>query len=293
MSNGFLVTLGDNTIDVNDAVAPTGPSTFTAGQVLGRGSVEWRNGGNSARVTGNFVMGEDGNVYFVPDVSVPSRALGGTARVFSYSGNQPTVPCFVAGTLIDTPTGPVAVETLAAGDLVTVHGSAPQPILWTGARDLTPSYVRRVPVCKPIELCFGSTNTRLRVSPQHALYVRIDGQPLLVRARQLVRLNTLGARPMCGIRQISYHHLLLPSHGIIKANGVWCESLLPGPCTYSGLTPAARRDLLQATGDAYGPAYAPYSTLPALRAFSAGDLVRAFLDTNATHSAQTYFAHTV
>ena len=46
------------------------------------------------------------------------------------------IPCFTAGTLIDTPSGPRAVEELRPGDLVTTRDHGPAPLLWAGASRL-------------------------------------------------------------------------------------------------------------------------------------------------------------
>lgn len=155
MPNGFLVTLGDTTIDPGDAVAPTGPSSFAGSTYLGNGSVQWVNGGSSWTTTGDFYFATDGSVYFTPFSTPHPSAQGGTATVQSYSGSQPSVPCFVSGTLIDTPDGPRPVETLVAGQHVTVHGHAPQPILWHGHRDMEQSALQSLPAGLPIELKFN------------------------------------------------------------------------------------------------------------------------------------------
>ncbi|MEZ5716615.1 MAG: Hint domain-containing protein [Paracoccaceae bacterium] len=40
--------------------------------------------------------------------------------------------CFARGTLIETPAGPQAIETLKAGDLVNTLDAGPQTIRWIG-----------------------------------------------------------------------------------------------------------------------------------------------------------------
>ena len=44
-----------------------------------------------------------------------------------------TAPCFTAGTLIETPRGAVAIETLQVGDRVMTLDRGPQPLRWIGA----------------------------------------------------------------------------------------------------------------------------------------------------------------
>lgn len=48
-----------------------------------------------------------------------------------------TVPCFAAGTMIRTPAGDVAIETLRVGELVMTLDGGPQPVRWIGSRKLT------------------------------------------------------------------------------------------------------------------------------------------------------------
>ena len=52
-----------------------------------------------------------------------------------------------------------------------------------------------------------------------------------------------------GVRQVEYHHLLLPRHALIQAEGAWCESLYPGPMATAALGLAARASLARAVHD--------------------------------------------
>jgi hypothetical protein len=49
----------------------------------------------------------------------------------------------------------------------------------------------------------------------------------LIRARHLAEWG-LGAHVARGIRTVTYHHILLARHGLLKAEGAWAESLYPG-----------------------------------------------------------------
>ncbi|MFK7939120.1 MAG: Hint domain-containing protein [Roseovarius sp.] len=280
MPDGFLVALGNDTIDPGDAVAPTGPSTFIGAQFLGTGIVRWSNGGNSSATSGDFFLADDGSVYFVPDFGPIAGVQGGTSSVQSFSGSQPPVPCFVSGTMIDTPDGSKPVETLVVGQYVTVYGHAPQPILWHGHRDIKRPALQRLTAGLPIELKFNGGLCKLKVSPQHAIYLDFPNGGMLVRAQQLLRLRRLGARQMRGVRRLRYHHLLLPRHHLVRANGIWCESLYPGPRACAGFSQDQRDGLLAFNVGDYGPPAAPYAKIKELRDLTGRDFERLLAMTN-------------
>ncbi len=280
MPDGFLVTLGDDTIDPGDSVAATGPSTFFGSTFLGTGFVRWTNGSTTSGRSGDFFLADDGSVYFVPNVNPSAGAQGGTATVVSYSGSQPPVPCFTSGTLIGTPAGPKPVERLVVGELVTVRGGPPQPILWLGHREIEKAPLHDLANGSPIELKLGGLGSNLMVSPQHAIYFDLDRGGRLVRAQQLLRLRKLGARRMRGLGRVRYHHILLPRHHLVQANGIWCESLYPGPRACAGWSPDQRVALRKCKISDYGPPVAPYAKLNEIRDITGNDLKSLLVATN-------------
>lgn len=138
-------------------------------------------------------------------------------------------PCFTAGTLIDTPAGPVRVEDLRPGDMVMTLDHGAQPLRWVGGRT----------VCglgrfAPVELDPGvfDNDRSLLLSPEHRILWRgweielfFAETEALVAARHLVGLPGIRLRPMT---RVSYLHLLFDRHEIVRANGAWSESLHPG-----------------------------------------------------------------
>ena len=182
------------------------------------------------------------------------------------------IPCFTAGAMIATPEGPRAVERLRAGDRV-LTGRGPERLLWTGARKLDRAALEARPKLKPVEVCGR------KVSPQHCFLARAEGREWLVRARHLALEGCPGARIARGCRQVSYHHLLLPRHGLLMADGLWQESFYPGPYALSTLAPGALLSLLAAfpalagvlggvahVEAAYGPTVRPILPRARLRA---------------------------
>ncbi|MFV0513694.1 MAG: Hint domain-containing protein [Jhaorihella sp.] len=143
-----------------------------------------------------------------------------------------SVPCFVAGTLIRTPHGEVAVETLAPGDLVETRDDGPCPVRWIGRRevaaegDFAPIHIRAG--------TFGD-HRDLMLSPQHRVLLRdslaelLFGEgEVLIAARDLVNDASVTRRP--GGR-VQYVHLMFDRHQVICSEGLDTESYLPGPQT--------------------------------------------------------------
>ena len=80
-----------------------------------------------------------------------------------------TPPCFVAGTVLDTPDGGRLVERLKIGDLVNTLDHGARPVLWIGSVHLSQDAL-----WEDKSLCtvrFAAPDGELRVSQQHRLLV--------------------------------------------------------------------------------------------------------------------------
>lgn len=137
-------------------------------------------------------------------------------------------PCFTPGTMILTPEGERAVETLRPGDLVTTRDNGAGGIVWAGQRTV-PGDGRFAPV----RIAAGTLGNRrdLLVSPQHRMLVRgwraelYAGQDeVLVAAAHLVNGTTIRRSPM---PEVTYVHVMLARHEILFAEGAATESLDP------------------------------------------------------------------
>lgn len=181
------------------------------------------------------------------------QTVDGGASYFTQSGPNPgTVPCFAAGTLIATPTGPYPVEDLRPGDLVVTLDCGPMPV-----RVLRHHVSRRrhqseqdVPVLIGAG-AFGSgcPERDLVVSPQHRVLVGAVGQlagsldgEWLVPAKALCKLPRV--RRKAEQRRVLWYHFALDTHALVSAEGCWTESLLLGRMVMPGLT-GLQRQLLQ------------------------------------------------
>lgn len=164
------------------------------------------------------------------------------------------VICFTPGTMIDTPDGPVPVENLREGDRVSTADNGPQEVLWIGSRRMTGARLFVMPHLRPIRFRAGALgierpDQELLVSPEHRMLVRgsvaqalFNTPEVLVPARELVNGRTVAVD--LKLREVTYVHLLLPSHQIIRANGVETESFHPGSASLAALEETDRKRLL-------------------------------------------------
>ncbi|MGO4854863.1 Hint domain-containing protein [Phaeovulum sp. W22_SRMD_FR3] len=181
--------------------------------------------------------------------------------VYTANVDNPFV-CFAAQTRIATERGWLRADALAVGDRVVTRDDGVQEILWTGRRQVfargrhAPWMVRAG--------AFGAHGT-LMLSAQHRLFLA----PAAAQGRDsgyLAAIKHLGqardgriARLTTG-RLLTYVHFLLPRHALVCAEGLWAESLYPGPEALAALSEAVRDDLLARGGlagaalpAAYGP----------------------------------------
>ncbi len=158
------------------------------------------------------------------------------------------VLCFAAGTLIMTPTGARRVETLRPGALVTTRDNGPQPLIWTGRREVL--FARgdnrfRPILFRPGSLGAGLPERDLIVPPHHQPVVEgPDDEETAGHPRMLAPAGAIadlrGARQMLGKRRITYVHVLLDTHEVLLAEGVEAESLYPHPQALAAMTDRQR-----------------------------------------------------
>ena len=150
------------------------------------------------------------------------------------------IPCFGAGTMILTPDGEQAVEDIATGDLVMTAAGRAVPVLWHGMRHLDAQALNDQPELRPIRIRAGTIGNQrdLILSPPHGVVQ--SGR--LIRARHLAE-HGAGAQVARRIRAVTYHHLLLPRHDLLLAEGAQVESLYPGRMTLASLGTGQRLSL--------------------------------------------------
>lgn len=145
------------------------------------------------------------------------------------------VICFLPGTRIDTTRGPRPVEALVPGEKVITRDNGPQPVIWRGETQLGGAELYLYPHLRPVRICAGALaparpESDLLVSPGHRLLVGgaealFNTPEVLARAEDL--LDGRAIRRDFTLATVTYVHLMLPRHEIIRANGLECESFHP------------------------------------------------------------------
>ncbi|WP_156127436.1 Hint domain-containing protein [Paracoccus sanguinis] len=184
---------------------------------------------------------------------LPGRTSASGSQI--YIGPMTYLPstdiCFAAGTLVRTPTGEVAVETLKVGDLVMTRDNGAQPVRWI---DSTRRALRRGSRLAPVRIRAGALGDNLPesdllVSPQHRMLVRsaiaqrmFGTDEVLVAAKQLLQIDGIDIAD--DLDEVVYVHFIFDRHEIVYANGAESESLYTGPEALKTLSPQAREEIL-------------------------------------------------
>lgn len=172
--------------------------------------------------------GQGGTRITLPDGAVTRLpglkpgALGPEDFIFG-----PVPVCFMRGTLIETASGARRIETLRAGEMIRTHDRGLQPLLHVSCASyhFGPGPQAMKPVrLKPHALARGRPARELLVSPEHRIGLPVAAPQVLLAARKLRHLPGVSDRPNCRVAR--YFHLLMERHELVRANGVWAETLL-------------------------------------------------------------------
>ena len=163
------------------------------------------------------------------DVDNSLASENGADTRLSYAQYQAqSVPCFGPGAMIDTANGLRAVETLRAGDLVLTRDHGMQPVIWA-SQNVVDLRGPVIPGHRPVrltgpqgDLVLSGNHRVLTDDPKVSLLFGEDA--VLVAAKDLLRAGR-ASKPAAATR-ITYTHLLFERHELIRAQGLWVESLL-------------------------------------------------------------------
>lgn len=162
-----------------------------------------------------------------------------------WTGADLDVPCFLAGTLIATPSGPVPVETLRPGHPVLTADGRSVPVVWLGhrrvARLFAHDHRNRIVRVAAGALGGGLPLRDLHVTADHALF--LDG--LLICAGALVNGAGIDWAPLDGLgATCTVYHVETEGHEVLLAEGAPAESFIdyagrggfanPGQCPDPG-----------------------------------------------------------
>ena len=197
--------------------------------------------------------------------------------------------CFVAGTMILTPEGPMPIEKLKVGDLVFTRDDGYVPISWLGCRTLGAELLRAFPNLRPIRISAGSLgdglpSADLLVSPQHRVLIRsriaerVSGaHEVLVAAKQLLQMD--GIDVVNDVDEVVYVHFMFDKHQIVIANGAETESMFTGPQALKSVGQAARSEIFALFPELAEEGYEPQGA----RALPSGRMGRKIVSRHIQH----------
>lgn len=186
--------------------------------------------------TPTFPSGFTGTTQSGSGEAISSNAPNGAAFSRDANGNliegpptpgTPDVPCFVAGTRIETSRGWRLVEDLVPGDLLITRDNGPQPILATRAWQIGPRALAFDPGLRPVALPTPDGG-HLHLSPAHRVLITDPRYALMFGSAEMLAAAHLVAGPGRKTQSVRYIHLLLERHELIHADGLWVESLFTG-----------------------------------------------------------------
>ena len=241
LDDGFIDTPGDG----------SSPSTGNNDQVLTEAvTVNGQSFGVGSQVELEFAFTTtSGDTFWIIRIAGQNVGIGGatlptpgTEYVVSGSSDgafSPVgdIPCFLDGTLIETPNGEVPIESLQAGDLVTTRDGSPKAIRWAGSRRVTPLELMFFPELTPITIMANAVDgvaptKPLSLSRNHRIMVHgsrlefyFGVTEVLVSVKYLLNGRSVKYTKMA--RPFWYRHLLFEDHEILIANGLPAESLYP------------------------------------------------------------------
>ncbi len=147
---------------------------------------------------------------------------------------------FSRGSLVETVSGPMAIEDLLPGDKIVTADGFEQPIIWIGRTTVVPGQPlanrRRLPLTRIMTDSFGVARpnaclitgpaARLLNTPPHLRGVGADAKMLTPTAEFIDGVNVVETAPPT---PVELFHICLPRHAAIRVGGLEFESYHPGP----------------------------------------------------------------
>ncbi len=191
--------------------------------------------------------GYDGYVTYYDD-------LGNVTGTLDFEEIEEIIPCFTPGTMIATPRGERAVESLREGDKVITRDNGIQEIRWAGTKKMGWQDFASAEHLKPILIREGALGNGLPerdilVSPNHRVLVANDRTALYFEEREVL----VAAKHLVdnkGVMKVdtmstAYIHFMFDHHEVVLSNGAWTESFQPGDYSLKGIGNAQRAEIFE------------------------------------------------
>jgi Hint domain len=184
-------------------------------------------------ITGLVIEDAGGHYFFLTDTQYTGNVKGKSNGDVTITGYDTTLGsgtvgggiCFAAGTLIRTPDGQAAVETLKCGDHVLTQDGRIATVDWLGIQTISMRFADKLRVL-PIRIRAGAVGENvpsrdLLVSPDHAILV----EGALIQAGALVN-GTPIVRETNVPMTFKYYHVEVEDHSLILAENTPAETFV-------------------------------------------------------------------
>lgn len=206
--------------------------------------------GGSLRVT---ITDEDSNGNGFDGYVTYYDSEGDVSGTLQFEEIEEIIPCFTLGTLIATPNGEVAVETLKAGDQIITRDNGIQTLRWTGSRTMTKEDLLDQGRLRPILIHKGALGDNqpardMMVSPNHRVLVSSGQVELLFEENEVLvaakHLTGLDGVERVKADKVTYIHIMFDHHEVVLSDSAWTESFQPGDMSLKGVGQAQRDEIL-------------------------------------------------
>ncbi len=138
---------------------------------------------------------------------------------------------FARGTLISTPTGPVAIEDLFPGDLVST-GTGPQVLRWRGSIALVPDRARNAPLSRIPADSFGPQrpSDNLLLGDSARIFASRSNSSMTSPVNWRDGETAIEVRP---VATVPLYHLVFDRQEILQANDLEVASYHPDHSAYA------------------------------------------------------------
>lgn len=214
-----------------------------------------------------ITLNQDGTVSIETDGDIGSNTFAYTVAdangvsASAFVTLTTAVPCFTSGAMIETASGPRAIEDLRLGDKIVTRDDGLQPLRWIGSKTVNGHSDKFAPIWFRASVCGADRD--FAVSQQHRMLLQgwrarvlFGVSEVMVRAKDMVNGADVVVQK---VDTVNYWHMLFDQHQVVYADGAPSESFHPGPESVGSLDDEARCELfnlfpeLRADPSSYGP----------------------------------------